>query len=126
MSKKIKIKKSDILLLGGIIIVAVVALIIIQFFVKKDGSIAIVKVDGEIQYQLDLSKNTEITITGHGGSNTIAVTDGYVYMKDADCPDKICVNTGKINKSGETIVCLPHRITVEVEGKEAGYDSIAR
>ena len=40
-------------------------------------------------------------------------------MKDADCPDKLCEKTGKISKNGETIVRLPHRVVVEIQGGEA-------
>ena len=44
-------------------------------------------------------------------------------MTEADCPDKICVNTGKISKIGETIVCLPHRVVVEIQGEVSQSDS---
>ncbi|MFR4337598.1 MAG: NusG domain II-containing protein [Lachnospira pectinoschiza] len=50
-------------------------------------------------------------------------------MTDADCPDKLCVKTGMISKTGETIVCLPHRVVVEIIGAAAddsGVDSIVR
>ena len=40
-------------------------------------------------------------------------------MTDADCPDKLCVKTGRISKTGETIVCLPHRVVVEIIGAAA-------
>jgi hypothetical protein len=47
-------------------------------------------------------------------------------MKDADCPDKLCEKTGKISKNGETIVCLPHRVVVEIQGGEGNVDSLVR
>ncbi len=60
------------------------------------------------------------------GSNVIAIKDGCVYMKEADCKNKICVNTGKINSPGQSIVCLPNRIIVEITGKEEGFDAVAK
>ncbi len=35
-------------------------------------------------------------------------------MKEADCPDKVCVGMRRISKSGETIVCLPHKLVIAI------------
>ncbi len=42
-----------------------------------------------------------------------------VTVARSDCADKICVNTGKITKPGQTIVCLPARVSVELQGVTA-------
>lgn len=125
MEKK-KIKR-DIMLISTLIIVCVAAFLIINFVVKKDGITAVVKVDGNIVYMLPLDKNASVTVEGYqGGSNTVVIENGTVYMKDADCPDKLCEKTGKISKNGETIVCLPHRVVVEIQGGEGNVDSLVR
>lgn len=125
MEKK-KIKR-DIMLISTLIIVCVAAFLIINFVVKKDGITAAVKVDGNIVYMLPLDKNASVTVEGYqGGSNTVVIENGTVYMKDADCPDKLCEKTGKISKNGETIVCLPHRVVVEIQGGEGNVDSLVR
>lgn len=125
MEKK-KIKR-DIMLIATLIIVCAAAFLIINFVVKKDGITAIVKVDGNIVYMLPLDKNASVTVEGYqGGSNTVVIENGTVYMKDADCPDKLCEKTGKISKNGETIVCLPHRVVVEIQGGEGNVDSLVR
>ena len=125
MEKK-KIKR-DIMLISTLIIVFAAAFLIINFVVKKDGITAVVKVDGNIVYMLPLDKNASVTVEGYqGGSNTVVIENGTVYMKDADCPDKLCEKTGKISKNGETIVCLPHRVVVEIQGGEGNVDSLVR
>ena len=125
MEKK-KIKR-DIMLISTLIIVCAAAFLIINFDVKKDGITAVVKVDGNIVYMLPLDKNASVTVEGYqGGSNTVVIENGTVYMKDADCPDKLCEKTGKISKNGETIVCLPHRVVVEIQGGEGNVDSLVR
>lgn len=125
MEKK-KIKR-DIMLISTLIIVCAAAFLIINFAVKKDGITAVVKVDGNIVYMLALDKNASVTVEGYqGGSNTVVIENGTVYMKDADCPDKLCEKTGKISKNGETIVCLPHRVVVEIQGGEGNVDSLVR
>ena len=120
MEKK-KIKR-DIMLISTLIIVCAAAFLIINFVVKKNGITAVVKVDGNIVYMLPLDKNASVTVEGYQG----VIENGTVYMKDADCPDKLCEKTGKISKNGETIVCLPHRVVVEIQGGEGNVDSLVR
>ena len=45
-----------------------------------------------------------------------------VRMIDAECPDKICVKTGAVSRSGQSIVCAPHKIVVTVTGGKATSD----
>lgn len=37
-------------------------------------------------------------------------------MIEADCPDHYCVDHAAIDKVNETIVCLPHRVVLEITG----------
>ncbi len=125
-------KKKDIYLIGGIVIAAVIFFMIVHFVIQKDGAVAVIRVDGKIMKELSLSKNTTVTVAGYeGGENIVVVEQGAVYMQEADCPDKICVHTGKISKVGETIVCLPHRVVVEIRKGMCGavenqVDSVVR
>ena len=64
-------------------------------------------------------KNAEGTVT-----NTLVIENGKADMISADCPDKLCVNQHAISSNGETIVCLPNKVVVEVEdGEEAQFDT---
>ena len=46
---------------------------------------------------------------------------------EANCGDHTCIRTGAISREGETIVCLPHRMVVRVEGGEgAPFDAAVR
>ena len=53
-------------------------------------------------------------------SNTIEISGGSVRMIYADCPDKICMHTGRISKSGQSIVCAPNRVVVSITGGGSG------
>lgn len=119
--------RADLLLIAGLLSVSLLAYAVIQFMVKKDGVYAVVKVDGQIVHQLSLKQAGSFTVEGYqGGRNVIVVDEGSVYMQEADCPDKVCVRTGKISHTGETIVCLPHRVVVEISGQAASLDSMVR
>lgn len=85
----------------------------------KPAVIVEVSVDGVVVEELDLSKDTEFVVKGYqGGTNTLVIEDGQVYITDATCPDKICIHQGKINRSGEMIVCLPNLMIAKIVGEE--------
>ena len=39
-------------------------------------------------------------------------------MIEADCRNKVGINTGFISEVGEMIVCLPHQVLVQIKGAE--------
>ena len=61
-----------------------------------------------------LSLNEDRVYTLPDGKNTVVIEDGKAYMRDADCPDSLCIRMGKINSVGERIICLPNKVIVEV------------
>lgn len=120
----VKKKKRDIIFIGVLLVMALIAFFVVDKFIKKDGNKVVIKVDGEIVKIVNLTDTNNIIVNGYdGGTNTVVIENGTVYMTEADCPDKICVNTGKISKIGETIVCLPHRVVVEIQGEVSQSDS---
>lgn len=83
---------------------------------KTPGMTANIQVDGESVARLDLSKDTQMTVGGPDTDyNVIEVKDGTVCVLEADCPDKICVQTGRISQEGEIIACLPHKLIIVIE-----------
>ena len=82
---------------------------------------------GEVIHEIDLSKVSdpyEFSVSCDDGSNTIRVEKGRICVIDADCPDKICVNTGYISDAELPIVCLPHKLSIIVSGEDSGYDAV--
>ena len=117
MSNKRKIK-NDIILAVIVIVVAATGLLLLNIF-KTEGSFAVIKIDGIETERYPLSINTEVVIeTGDDGRNTLVIEDNKAFMKDANCPDKICEGHSKISYKGETIVCLPHKVVIEIVADE--------
>ena len=110
-------KKRDFILIGAILVVILVAFLVVTL-TKQDGSYVIVKVDGKEVAKYSLSEDGEYEL--NGGTNILRIEDGKAFLVDADCPDHLCVNQGKISKTGETITCLPNRLTITVYGAEDG------
>lgn len=120
-------KKNDIILTIVLLTIALLSSFGIHTFAMKDGKTAIVMVDGQIYRTLNLNENVELEIEGvDGGKNILVIEDGNAYMKDADCPDKVCVHQGKISRSNETIVCLPHKVVVVIQAETDEVDAIVQ
>jgi len=103
-------------------IVVIVAAVLIWIFISKNemktGFYALIHSEGKVT-RISLDINKTYTISSSEGMNVLTVENGYIYVSEADCPDKICINQGKINKTGETIICLPHELVVEIEGEDS-------
>ena len=114
-------KKRDIVLLLSIIISGV-AMIAYGKFTAQKGDTVIVTLDGSLYREYPLYEDAEIDI---GGTNTAKIENGSVFMETASCPDKLCINQGKIIDSSKKIVCLPNRVTIEVT-KKSEIDKVVR
>lgn len=106
-------KKRDFILIAVILAAALVGLLLIFLF-RENGARVVVKVDGieTGEYSLD----TDGSYTLNGGTNTLRIENGCAYLTNASCPDHLCVKQGKISKTGQTITCLPNKLTVTVYG----------
>ena len=108
----------------SIILITAVAIVCIVWIICSNltgvkGATAVVKVSGETVCTLNLNENTSVDIDGKNDIKLkVVVEDGFVYAESSECPDKICVNKGKISKTNENIVCLPAETVIEIQGEE--------
>lgn len=107
--------KRDLILIG-ILVVVIAAVCLTVFLTKEEGACVIVRVDGKQVATYSLLEDGEYSL--NGGTNILCIRNGKAYLTDADCPDHLCVKQGKIDQTGETITCLPNRLTVTVYGAE--------
>ena len=75
-------------------------LLILFFLIIGIGALAFMQLQGKRGAEVKVSVNNK--------------EYGTYSLDKTDCPDKICVNHAAISKKGETIVCLPHKVVVEV------------
>lgn len=121
--------KKFILLLTAVLAAAAAAL----YFSPSDtnGRIAEVYSNGSLVRRIDIDKLTEpltFDVEYSGGHNTIVAENGEIYVKTADCPDKLCVNQGRISDGSAPIVCLPNRLVIKITDSpgEDKPDSVSR
>lgn len=127
-SKKNKIR-NDLILAAVIIIMAAAGLLLINL-TKEQGNRLVVKIDGTETSSYSLSENTSFEVrTGKNGENIniVVIENGKAYVSEADCPDGICKDYRPVSYVGETIVCLPHKLVLEVTGEKSdgGLDIVS-
>ena len=112
-----KLKKKDLALwlvlagFGGVLALAVL-------IGSRGGARVTVRVDGEIYGTYSLLTDWEVRITGNDGEeNVLIIRDGSAWRESASCPDGLCMRMGKISRKGQSVICLPNRVSVEVTGK---------
>ena len=127
MNNKSKIRYDIILIIGLLVITMVIAMAV--RFTQKTGKTVVVSVDGVEKYTFPLDEDIEFKIEGYeGGTNYLVIKDGEAYLTEASCPDLLCVHMGKISSQGQSIICLPNRVVVEIrddnENDLKEYDTI--
>ena len=89
---------------------------------RDSGSLtAVVTADGE---ELDRFAPADLaagprTYTHNGYTLTVTAEDGGLRVSEAGCPTQDCLHTGTISRSGQSIVCLPARIIIQLTGGQA-------
>lgn len=89
---------------------------------------AAIFLDGTCVKKIDLdSVNGSISFDVRGaGVNTIEAEHGRIRVVSADCPKKICVSQGWISSSALPIVCLPNKVVIKIQAKDAGSDAVSQ
>lgn len=122
-----KIKRGDFFILAGLIIITIIFVIIkgIPDDVSEkthNGKVAKVTINGRLYKTIPLTKEAQEFRIQAGDNdehfNLLKVHDYGIEMIDADCPDKVCLQFGFITKTSESIVCLPHRLLVQIENAD--------
>ena len=103
------------MILGMSVILAALAMLLMMKLIDNTGGNQIrITVDGAEYGTYSLDRDQEIEVQVGEFYNKICIHDGKAYMKEANCPDGYCMNQGKIQGNQQTVICLPHKLVVEV------------
>ncbi len=115
--------RADVIVISAILLAALL-FVVFTLVLRKPGSVAVVEINGEFAGEYSLSEDGVFVL--NGGTNTLVIENGEAYVKDSACPDRTCERTGKIRYVGQTIVCLPNRLSVTVKGDgDNGVDLVS-
>ena len=116
-----------VLIVAAVLAVSLLAAAVVRL-ASPGGSVAEITVDGQVVERIDLDRVTEgytFMVEDEWGSNTIQVEPGRIRVLEADCPDQVCVDQGWIADGTVPIVCLPHKLVIEIVGGGSAFDAAA-
>ncbi len=121
--------------MDGVVIVCLIILSFVPLVVfsinhkessTKEGNIAIISIDGKEVDRFELTEETKhkekTYYPGKDKYNIIEMNGTQIRVKEDNSPDQIAVRTGWISKPGQTSVCLPHKLVIEIISQEPVED----
>ncbi len=124
-------KKWDFIIIIALLCLSFIPELIFGLSLDTSGSgnYAAITIDGKPYKTIDLSRHRgdeQFTVATEHGYNVIEVRNSSIGIIEADCPDHLCIKAGFIENPGELLVCLPHKVMIEIktEASTAGLDVI--
>lgn len=113
-------KKTDIIVILLMIVIAVGATVVYQYNNSKKSAVAEIYYNSELVETVDLNTGVERTFSIPQEEHVVfhQYKEGTISFEESDCPDKVCINSGKLGIVGESAACLPNRIVIKIVQKE--------
>lgn len=119
-------KKGDFVVIVGALLLALFVFLQTGITDTFDHKYLSIQVDGEeiARYEYDDHTKKDIPVQSKFGYDLVRIADGKVRIVEADCRDGLCIKQGTIEEPGETIICLPNRLVVEIVGSNGDLDTV--
>lgn len=125
-----KLTLADKLLAAGLVFFSLLGIgASVYLFSGSGQQQAQISIDGKVMKTLTLRAGyqEEFRIGGPVHYNIVEIDGDKIRIREADCPDQVCVRTGWVKMAPQQIVCLPWRVVIKViSSNNADIDDIAR
>ena len=118
-------KPLDLVIIAIALISSVVA-VLYQFNNTDSSLVCVIRIQGEQVFSKSLSEldsPIEYVVNGDIPVNVV-IEENCVFVIASGCPDKLCEHTGKISRSGQSIVCLPAKVSITLESNNNELDAV--
>ncbi|MBE6694175.1 MAG: NusG domain II-containing protein [Ruminococcaceae bacterium] len=109
--------RNDIILISALLLTVLIAALAL-FLLRVKGDTVTVSVDGKLFGEYSLGDARVVEIQSGDGYNILVIEDGKAYIRQASCPDGICSSHRPIGHGGESIICLPNKVVIEVHTQD--------
>ncbi len=125
---EIRPKPADALVALFVVLLATVLALGVWRRGAGSGLSAVISVNGQVTETVNLSllATPEVReLTANGYTLHLRLSSKGAEVLEANCPNQVCVRTGAIHRAGQSVVCLPARISVMLTGTtENGVDAV--
>lgn len=115
-------KRGDLFIAIGMVVIALIVLAV-PYLAPKDRAAMVVVTANSIEVKrLPLATaNETFSVDGYDGKTEVSIAGGKARILTSDCPDQRYHNF-PIDRPGQSLICLPNRVVVRVEGSTANQD----
>lgn len=106
-----------LLLAGGFLL-----WLIVSVWFIRGGDTVIVRAGGQVVAELPLARDRLSAVRGPLGATTIEIHARRARIRADPGPRQYCVKQGWIERSGESAICLPNQVSIEIGGN--AFDSL--
>ncbi len=100
------------------------------FFGQQPAGLIVTRANGKVTSTtsaLPTGKSQLIAVSGPLGESQVEIDGGRVHMLNSPCPDKTCVKMGWIERSGQTVICIPNQVIIAIESPTGDeFDGISQ
>ena len=109
-------KKNDILIIAFIMVIAIISYFAYKAVYQDKHGIAEIYYGSQLIMTVDLDEGVDRTFSVPQNKNVIfhLFEDGTIRFEESDCPDKVCINTGRVGMVGESAACLPNNLILKI------------
>ena len=110
-------RRNDLILIGLLLIILAAASAALLLF-RAEGDTVTVLIDGRVWGEYALHEDRQIEIRNGDGYNLLVIENGRAQVAQASCPDGICSSHRPIGHDGESIICLPNKVVIEIHTQD--------
>ena len=118
-------RRHDILFIAVLLFLCAAAAVT-MVLTRAPGDTVTVTVDGEVFGQYPLDEDRTVEIRTENGYNLLVIEGGSAHVAEASCPDGICAAHKPISHGGESIICLPNKVVVEIRKTDSAQPDIVQ
>ncbi len=117
--------KRDLIIVGLVAAIGLLLFFIMRGAVGKPGTYAEIYYKSQIAKTVTLSSGKEENFSLNELPNVVFhfYGDGSIAFIESDCPDKICIRSGKLTYVGQTAACLPNEVYIKIVGEQIDPDA---
>lgn len=110
-------KKWDAFVCVLVVLAALGLALLLSLSARGEEAVVEVSLEGGLLAQLPLNGTDKRLEVGGTYPLTVVIADGEVWVEDASCPGGDCQRQGHISRPGQSIACLPDRVSVAIRGQ---------
>ncbi len=115
-----KIYRNDMVLLCVVLLLCAFVSILLVFTKEDSTKTAVISHDGHVVCKIALEDEGYFEVNGV----YVVVKNMEASVVSSTCPDQICTDTKAAKNVGDSIICVPNKVSVKILGDNTNEEDI--